>query len=71
MEDGQNSQDKSVPRAPEAEAGTPDPSASAGDQAFDIWLHRRLHQLYDSVAAEPIPAELLRMIEDDRTRRNG
>jgi hypothetical protein len=70
MDDRENSQDKPLPPAPEAEAGA-DPSASAGNQAFDIWLHRRLHQLYDSVAAEPIPAELLRMIEDARTRRNG
>jgi hypothetical protein len=37
--------------------------------AFDLWLQRGLHQLYDNVAAEPIPPELLRLIEEDRTRR--
>jgi hypothetical protein len=36
------------------------------DQAFDVWLRRGLHQLYDTVAQEPIPDELLRLIEDDR-----
>jgi hypothetical protein len=41
------------------------------DQAFDLWLHRSLHQLYDRVAAEPLPEELLRLIEEDRARRGG
>ncbi|MBU8538831.1 hypothetical protein J3S20_13345 [Roseomonas tokyonensis] len=41
----------------------------AGSDAFDIWLQRGLHQLYDNVAAEPIPPELMRLIEEDRTRR--
>lgn len=40
-----------------------------GDAAFDLWLRRGLHQLYDTVASEPIPAELLRLIEEDRTAR--
>lgn len=40
-----------------------------GDKAFDIWLQRGLHQLYDTVAKEPIPEELLRLIEQDRTDR--
>ena len=34
-------------------------------------LQRGLHQLYDSVAAEPIPAELLRLIEADKARDKG
>jgi hypothetical protein len=38
----------------------------AVDNAFDLWLRRGLHQLYDTVAKEPIPEELLRMIEEDR-----
>jgi len=36
------------------------------DQAFDVWLRRGLHQLYDTVAREPIPDELLRLIEEDQ-----
>jgi len=39
------------------------------DAAFDLWLQRGLHQLYDGVAAEPIPDELLKLIEEDRTRK--
>jgi hypothetical protein len=46
-----------------------DGRAGGVDQAFDLWLHRSLHQLYDRVAAEPLPEELLRLIEEDRARR--
>jgi hypothetical protein len=42
-------------------------SAPAGvDQAFELWLNRGLHQLYDAVAQEPVPEELLRLIEQDK-----
>ena len=41
-----------------------------GTEAFDIWLERGLHQLYDSVAKEPIPDELLDLIEQDRAGRS-
>jgi len=46
--------------------------AAEGDQAdaaFDLWLKRGLHQLYDTVAKEPIPEEILRLIEEDRAAR--
>lgn len=36
------------------------------DSAFDLWLARGLHQLFDDVAKEPIPEELLKLIEDDK-----
>jgi hypothetical protein len=36
--------------------------------AFDVWLERGLHTLFDEVANEPIPAELLQLIEDDRRK---
>jgi len=38
-------------------------------EAFDIWLQRGLHQLYDGVAKEPVPEELLKLIEQDRSGR--
>jgi hypothetical protein len=37
-----------------------------GGSAFDLWLRRGLHQLFDDVAKEPVPDELLRLIEGDR-----
>ena len=36
------------------------------ETAFDLWLSRGLHQIFDDVAKEPIPDELLRLIEDDK-----
>ncbi len=36
--------------------------------AFDIWLQHGLHQMFDPVAKEPIPEELLRLIEADRNK---
>ncbi len=41
--------------------------AGAGT-AFDVWLQRSLHQLFDTVAKEPIPEELMRLIEADRRK---
>ena len=45
------------------------PAKEDSAKAFDIWLQRGLHQLYDSVAKEPIPDELLRVIEQDKAGR--
>jgi hypothetical protein len=42
--------------------------AGKGDAAFDVWLKRGLHKIYDDVANEPIPDELLKLIEEDRNR---
>ena len=45
------------PRAPAAAgAGAPDP--------LDLWLRRGLRRLHSAVLAEPIPPELLRLVED-------
>nr|WP_255528963.1 NepR family anti-sigma factor [Roseomonas rosulenta] len=38
------------------------------DAAFDVWLHRGLHAMFDEVAQEPIPEELIRLIEADRRK---
>ena len=38
------------------------------DAAFDIWLQRGLHQMFDEVAQEPIPLDLLELIEKDRKK---
>ena len=45
------------------------PEGEGVDKAFDLWLRRGLHQLYDTVAKEPIPENLLQMIEEDRDSR--
>ncbi|MBX6744270.1 MAG: hypothetical protein IRY87_19730 [Acetobacteraceae bacterium] len=53
--------DESVPPAKPASAGP-------ASDAFDLWLQRGLLQLHGSVIEEPLPPELLQIIEDDRDR---
>ena len=48
-----------------------DQSADPGFKPFDVWLARGLHQIYDDVANEPIPDDLLKLIEDDRQSGGG
>ena len=38
------------------------------DAAFDIWLNRGLHKMFDDVASEPIPEELLKLIQEDEKK---
>jgi len=33
------------------------------ERGFDRWLNRQLHRLYDPVLAEPVPEDLLRLLE--------
>ncbi len=47
---------------------SPKPDAGKADVAFDLWLKRGLHQIYDGVAREPIPEELLRLIQADKDK---
>ena len=34
-----------------------------GDPAFDRWVARQLHKIYDEVLTEDIPEELLRIVD--------
>ncbi len=58
------------PKKPPAMASSQRVPESDGvpETAFELWLQRSLHQLFDKVAKEPIPDELLRLIEQDRKR---
>ncbi len=40
----------------------------ATDSAFDVWLNRGLHQLFDDVTKEQVPEELLKIIKDDERK---
>ncbi|WP_415490107.1 NepR family anti-sigma factor [Acetobacter sp.] len=42
----------------------------ARDEAFNIWLRRGLHQLFDDVVNEPVPEELLKLIQEDREKQD-
>lgn len=52
----------------EKQPPSPVEKAKRGEAAFDLWLQRGLHQLYDSVAREPVPEDLLRLIEENRKK---
>lgn len=39
---------------------------SSPDAAFDVWLDRGLNSMFGKVADEPIPPELLALIEKSR-----
>jgi hypothetical protein len=43
--------------------------AVTGDPAFEQWVGRQLHKMYDEVLAEDIPADLLRLV--DRLAERG
>jgi hypothetical protein len=58
-EEGEEPSDR--PKEGHSRKGTP-------DAAFDLWLQRGLHAMYDDIAREPIPDELLKLIEQDRTK---
>jgi hypothetical protein len=57
--------DMKPPRAKKTSAEKAPAKPSA---AFDVWLQRGLHQMFDDVANEPIPEELLKIIENDRQK---
>lgn len=47
-------------------ASSPPAAAMAGtDAAFDRWLRQELSRLYDSALSEPVPPELLRLLQED------
>jgi hypothetical protein len=41
------------------------------DREFDSWLAARLRALYEPVLQEPLPHELIKLIEADRKIKSG
>jgi hypothetical protein len=35
------------------------------ERPFDMWLQKQLHAMYDEIAAEPLPNDLVKLIERD------
>jgi len=52
--------------APRATAGV---GRSEDDALFDIWLERRLRDAFEGALREPIPPELVALIENHRRKR--
>jgi hypothetical protein len=41
---------------------------SPNERPFDMWLQKQLHSMYDEIAAEPLPDDLLNLIERDASK---
>jgi hypothetical protein len=60
-----------------APRGIASPRGQAGgtktNPAFDAWLEGKLHNMFDAVAAEPLPSDLVKLLEqlDQKTRNEG
>jgi hypothetical protein len=46
------------------ETGRPRVKASP-ERPFDMWLQKQLHAMYDEIAGEPLPEDLLGLIDSD------
>lgn len=42
--------------------------AAATERPFDMWLEKQLHAMYDEITAEPLPDDLLGLIERDAAK---
>ena len=39
------------------------------ERPFDAWLQKQLHAMYDEIASEPLPRDLLGLIESDAAQK--
>jgi hypothetical protein len=56
---------KGAPPASSENASGKRKPAPRAEQPFDHWLHKQLHEMYDAIAKEPLPDDLLRLIDND------
>ena len=38
------------------------------ERPFDLWLQKQLHAMYDEIAGEPLPSDLLGLIDSDAAK---
>jgi hypothetical protein len=67
MSDSSDGQPKGSP-SPRTSGSIGRGRKAAPDVAFEVWLERGLHKMYDDIASEPVPPELLELIERDRKK---
>jgi hypothetical protein len=41
---------------------------ASSERPFDLWLHKQLHAMYDEIASEPLPDDLLNLIDRDAAK---
>lgn len=47
------------------------PKPRANERPFDLWLHKQLHAMYDEIASEPLPDELMNLIDSDAAKKSA
>ena len=41
---------------------------ASSERPFDMWLQKQLHAMYDEIASEPLPNDLLNLIDHDAAK---
>jgi hypothetical protein len=44
---------------------------ASAERPFDMWLQKQLHAMYDEIASEPLPNDLLNLIDRDAATGDG
>jgi hypothetical protein len=70
--------DKRRPAGPASKPGLKAGDAKPGraikvsaERPFDMWLQKQLHAMYDEIASEPLPNDLLNLIDHDAANADG
>src|SRR5215218_9038773 len=63
--DNKRQNDRAAPPAREKNMKAP------AERPFDMWLHKQLHAMYDEIAAEPLPDDLIDLIENDAGKKEA
>jgi hypothetical protein len=63
--DNKPQKDRAAPSAREKNMKAP------AERPFDMWLHKQLHAMYDEIAAEPLPDDLINLIERDAGKEDA
>ena len=70
--------DKRRPAAPAPKPGVKAVDGKSGrvakvsaERPFDMWLQKQLHANYDDISREPLPNDLLNLIDHDAAKADG
>ena len=59
--------DDDKPRSGRGDTSRPRAKPST-ERPFDMWLQKQLHAMYDEIAGEPLPTDLLGLIDSDAAK---
>ena len=58
-------------QAAAGEAAARQPAKPPAERPFDMWLQKQLHAMYDEIASEPLPNDLVNLIDLDAADADG